>query len=725
MHEAEMDAEERMVVDALRGLLAGHGRVTDRQGLARAWQAFAEAGFATLGPGLMRLAVDAARELGRAACPLPSMPALVLNHLRTRLTSLGEALPVERPTAVAFGFWDGDPRGGEARHANGRLDGRIRFVEHVEQADQLVVFVKGGICLLSSLDRVKRTPAPGLCVPPLHDLDFADEPVTFVAAEASVLEEAASFARLLLVARAEGACRRAFELAAEHVQQRVQFGQELARFQAMQHKLAECFLALQTTDLLLREAARSIEAGAPSAAFQVDATVFCAALHLRRASFEVQHAFGAIGYAEEHEAPTHFRRVQSDLARMGGQRRAAAALAACMLDRDAAQFPQRDLGPAAGTLRERIRNWLAANWTAEDARRQEAREFHLRTRDVGFARKLGADGWLSLAWPEAEGGAGVSPLEQLALVEELTLSGAPISGIVASAWLLAPEIIRHGNPWLRNKLLPGIRAGEISFALGYSEPEAGSDLTSLRTRAVKDGDDYLVTGQKLWGTGTEFATHIVVAARTDPAAGGARGISVFIIPADLPGITIVPGFAMYGHTFCTQFFDEVRVPASHMLGEENGGWGILTGALAAERVQMGGLIVKVQRTFEMLCDHVAADPDLAGDTEVRAVLGGFAAEIEAARQLSLHSVRTLQHGRTPVVEGALTKLFSGDLTERFARAAIDILGTVGTYGEAAADAPLKGLIEWTLRQSVMMVIGGGAAEIQKTLIAQRGLGLPR
>jgi alkylation response protein AidB-like acyl-CoA dehydrogenase len=236
----------------------------------------------------------------------------------------------------------------------------------------------------------------------------------------------------------------------------------------------------------------------------------------------------------------------------------------------------------------------------------------------------------------------------------------------------------------------------------------------------------VINGQKMWGTGTERATHIAMAVRTDPD-GKLRsgGISVILLPVDLPGVTIQPNMALYGHNFCTQFFDDVRVPAGYLLGEENQGWAVLGGALAAERIMMGGTIVGVQKIFEDLCAYVAGRADLRDDRRVRDMLGQFAAEIHAARALSLNSVRALQDGRLPLVEGAMAKVFSGDLTERLMEAALDILGASATLGEQADGAPLDGVLEQTLRRSIMLVIGGGAAEIQKTLIAQRGLGLPR
>lgn len=694
------------------------------------WKTLIAAGIDRLGAsdmGGLRSAVGAAEETGRALCAAPVIATASANLLADDDADLAAAIGLlAGPPALVAGMFDGDRNAGTLAYRAGHLTGSARFVEYSEDTGWLLVLVDDGAVLVDAgANGITRTSTPTLGTAQFAELRFADVPGTLFAFPAARLADSASCVRLMLAARALGAAGRGFEMVTDYVQHRVQFGQPLARFQAMQHKLADCYLAIEATSLLITNAAEAHSSEHPDWRMLVDSAVAFAASQLRRVSLETHHAFGAIGYAEEHEAPQFFRRVHSDLIRMGGQPGARARLAARLIDSGHPHLAQRNLDDDAERFRGEVRDWLARNWTEADRAGERARPLHERGSDKEFARKLGADGWLSIAWPETAGGKALSPIKQLVLAEELSRAGAPTNSIAGSAWLIAPEIARHGTPWLQDKLLPGMRSGEIALALGYSEPNAGSDLTALQTRAVRDGDDYVINGQKLWGTETQNATHIALAVRTDPSAPRAAGISVIIVPADLPGITIQPTMAFYGHLFCTQFYEDVRVPAGYLLGPENGGWSILTGALAAERIQMGGMIVIIEKLFEDFCALVAADPMLRGDPRVRDIIGQYAAELEAARQLSLHSVKVLDGGRLPLVEGALTKLWSGDLTERFSEAALDILGTAGLLSEGTAGAPLGGSIEQTLRRSIMMVIGGGAAEIQKTLVAQRGLGLPR
>lgn len=711
-----IQSDRVMITDALRALFAAHWpvedavrRAGDRAAVATIWQALQAQGFGEVGAsdGLgLEAGLLLAEEAGRAGCPAPIIPTVAINLLGIRREeTIATALDAEGMTL-----------------SGGRLSGKIRFVEHAAIARSVAVAVAGGVAVVP-LDAAALVFTPGLSVPPLADLRYDLAPAEFIAS-ASVAD-AALAERLMLASRALGAAHRAFELLLDHVLVRVQFGRVLARFQSMQHKLADCKLVLDCATLQLADAARRYDAGDAGWHFAGEAALAYAAGNLRRVSLETHHGFGAIGYAEEHEAPRHFRRVHADLARMGGVRRARAALAGHMVE-GPGRFPDHHLGDQVEAFRAGVRAWLAAHWSDAERRANRARPFVERGRNANFERALGAAGYLSLGWPVAHGGQAARPLNQMVLMEELERAEAPTSGIIGGAWLLAPEIIRHGSPFLQEALLPGIARGEIKFALGYSEPEAGSDLTSLRTRAVREGDHYVVTGQKLWGTGTEHATHIALAVRTDPdASSKAQGISLLIVPTDLPGITIQPNMAMYGHSFCTQFYDAVRVPAEYLLGTENGGWAVLSGALAAERISMGGQVARVCRIFEEFCGYVAARPALAGDPLVRDMIGQYAAEQAAARQLTLRSLLALEAGRMPLVEGAITKVFSGDLTERFCEAALDILGIEASLGEETPDAPLDGQVEQLLRRSIMLVIGGGAPEIQKTIIAQRGLGLPR
>jgi len=716
-------SERAVLAEAAQRIIAAHWPGKAGARLSDAWAGMARDGLAAVGSdpdlGGLIAAVDVARALGAAACAVPFPSALAAGLLDPA------ASPSEEPLALLWGDFDGDRSAAAPLYRDGRLTGRGGPGEDPCDAKQLIVIVRGGFCRCrSDATDVLREALPGLTGPALARFSFEGVPADHVAVDADDIARAASATRLVLAARAQGAAQHAFSLAIDHVRTRRQFGQPLAKFQAMQMKLADCHVANDAASAMIDAAASSFDSGSSDHGVRIDSAIAFAAHHLRTAMFEIQHAFGAIGFAEEHIVPSLFRIVHSDLAVMGGIGRARSALAASLLDSDRHTLPEHPLGEAAEAVRAELRGWLSDNWTEADRAETRAKPFHLRNRDAAFSQRIGEAGWLKAGWPSAFSGAGLSPLAQLAIVEELTRADAPISGHVAAAWLIAPELMRHGSPALQAALLPGIGAGTISFALGYSEPEAGSDLSALRTRAVRDGDGYRITGQKLWGTGTEFATHIVVAARTDPEAKPKRnGISVFVVPADSPGITIQPGMALYGHTFCTQFFDDVFVPESMRLGPENDGWAVLTGALAAERIQLGGNVVRLRSALEQLCATLAQDLHRSSDPLVRDTIGALAADIETARLLSRRSVDVLEAGGLPLVEGAITKVFSGALAERFAVTAMDLFGTAALAGEDTPGAPMNGQLEWLLRQSVMMVIGGGAAEIQKGIIAVRGLDL--
>jgi alkylation response protein AidB-like acyl-CoA dehydrogenase len=270
--------------------------------------------------------------------------------------------------------------------------------------------------------------------------------------------------------------------------------------------------------------------------------------------------------------------------------------------------------------------------------------------------------------------------------------------------------------------------------MGYSEPDAGSDLASLRTRAerVHDarGSGWLINGQKIWTT-TYWGEYMLLAARTDPDAKPPHaGISMFVVPMKTPGITIRTSRTMYGGTFANVFYDDVLVDDDALLGPLHGGWTVLTSALATERGFIGGgIVMKVARSFELLCAHLREalldGRPMAQDPVVRERIGALAAQIEAGRQLMLHCAAGVQGGQTPAHDAAASKVYSGELMERYGEAALEILGMQGLLGEGSPGAVLKGRIEQQLRHALMWVISIGTNEIQRSLIAQRGLGLPR
>jgi alkylation response protein AidB-like acyl-CoA dehydrogenase len=266
--------------------------------------------------------------------------------------------------------------------------------------------------------------------------------------------------------------------------------------------------------------------------------------------------------------------------------------------------------------------------------------------------------------------------------------------------------------------------------MGYSEPDAGSDLAALRTSAVKEGDGWRINGQKIWTT-TYWGKYMFLAARTDRDAKPRHaGISMFIVPMDTPGISVKPAATMYDGSFANIFYDNVKVPADALLGPVNGGWKVLMDALANERgVVGGGIVLKVAHAFNCLCADLRnterSGQPLCKDPLVRDRVGRLAAEIEVGRQLMVHCAELATSGTTPPEMGAISKVFSGELMERFGEAALDLLGPLATLSQDAPGALRNGRYEQNLRHSLMWVISIGTNEIQRSLIAQRGLGLPR
>ncbi|HRO57730.1 MAG TPA: acyl-CoA dehydrogenase family protein [Burkholderiaceae bacterium] len=373
-----------------------------------------------------------------------------------------------------------------------------------------------------------------------------------------------------------------------------------------------------------------------------------------------------------------------------------------------------------------MRAWLAEHWPAHRREAYEASEHAHRDHEPQFARELGETGWLGLTWPARFGGQQRSPYHWMAFLEEMNRVDAPRAGapIQAAAWM------SFGQPEQQARYLPELLRGEVMYGMWYSEPDSGSDLASIRTSAVRDGDEWVINGQKIWTT-TYWADYMWLAARTDPAAKPPHaGISMFVVPTDTPGITRKPIRTMYDGEFCNTFFDDVRVPADALVGEPGRGWEILTGSLGTERAFVGaGILMKLASQFAEMCEYIRGlevdGRPLRLDPLVRDTIGGHAARIEAGRQLALECVRILARGEMPTWEAAVTKVFAGELMERFHESALDILGMEATLSAGAAGAPMHGRLEQKLRHSLMWVISIGTNEIQRSLIAQRALGLPR
>ena len=347
-----------------------------------------------------------------------------------------------------------------------------------------------------------------------------------------------------------------------------------------------------------------------------------------------------------------------------------------------------------------------------------------------IAKKLAQQGWLTLAWPEEYGGQARSHMEQLVYREEMSYRSVPGTdlGVGAISWV-GPTLMIAGTEEQKKEHLTPIARAERFWCTLYSEPGSGSDLASLETQAVLDGDDYVLNGSKIWTSAGHIADWGWLAARTDPDAPKHRGISLFLLEMNSPGITIRPIQNMAGsHEFNQVFFDSVRIPRRNLVGEENRGWYTLALALDFERSGVG-YSATARRILEALANYARETKrngqHLSKDPIVRAKLAERYLEAEVSRWLSYNIAWMQSNGLVPNKEASMSKLFGTELSQRVARTGMEILGLSGQLTADSQWAPLRGQIQSLYLRSVASTIAAGTSEIQRNIIATRGLGLPR
>jgi len=393
--------------------------------------------------------------------------------------------------------------------------------------------------------------------------------------------------------------------------------------------------------------------------------------------------------------------------------------------------------PEEATFRSEVRTFIEGNlprdWArlnqgpafAEEATDDPEREAFLKQ----WRKALSGRGWVAPHWPREYGGAGMSPGEQFIYNEEMAKHRAPAVG-GSGVGMLGPTLILYGTDEQKKEHLPGITSGEISWAQGYSEPGSGSDLASLQTRAVRDGDDYVVNGQKIWSSGAHRADWMFMLARTDPDAPKHRGISMLLVPMKAPGISVQPLVDMAGdHVFNQEYFDDVRVPVKNRVGEENRGWYVGATLLDFERSNIGASI-NLRNTVDDIT-RFAYEASRSGSVPVRldgrtkVELADRAVEADIARLFSYRIISLQKRGQVPNYEASVNKMFRSETDQRLAQTGMKILNM---YGNALRDerfAPMKSRISHMYLRTVASTIAAGTSEIQRNVIATRGLGLPR
>ena len=341
-------------------------------------------------------------------------------------------------------------------------------------------------------------------------------------------------------------------------------------------------------------------------------------------------------------------------------------------------------------------------------------------------QRMGRDGYLGIGWPTEYGGQGRSPIEQWIFADEIQRTGFPLPFLTLNT--VGPTIRRFGGEDLKKEFLPRILRGEVHFAIGYSEPEAGTDLAGLKTRAVRDGDEWVINGSKMWTSLANYADYIWLAARTNPEASKHRGISVFLVPTDAKGFSISPittiGLARTNATF----YEDVRVPAEYLVGEEDNGWSLITGQLNHERVSLMN-----SGPVRRLVDEVAQwarETSIGGGKRVIDLawvqnnLARIEVNLEALRLMNWKQAWALTQEHLGPAESSAIKVFGSEFFVEAYRLLLEVMGHQAVLVEDSPGAVLRGRVNASYRSSLILTFGGGTNEVQRDIVAMAGLGLP-
>jgi len=365
------------------------------------------------------------------------------------------------------------------------------------------------------------------------------------------------------------------------------------------------------------------------------------------------------------------------------------------------------------------RNELVAPWKGEtDEEWEFARE---------LTKKMGRKGWLAIWWPREYGGLGGSDTQYLIFNEETAYRRAPRVDQMGTG-IVGPTILLHGTEEQKTKFLPQTARGELVWCQAFSEPGAGSDAAGIQTRAVEDGDDYVITGQKIFTTIAHRADFCYLTARTDPNAPKHRGISYFLVDLKSPGVSVRPLINMLGgHSFNEVFFDDVRVPKQNLLGEKNQGWKLMMATLNFERGTLASIAGSARRLLDDLVQYAREDKGKlpAEDSLVRQKLAEMAIEAQVARLFVYRVVWMQGRGFIPTYEASMAKLYADELNFRLARLGTEMLGLYGQLWEGSKCIPLGGDVQAAYLNNLGSLFGGGTPEVQRNIIALIGLGLPR
>ena len=384
-----------------------------------------------------------------------------------------------------------------------------------------------------------------------------------------------------------------------------------------------------------------------------------------------------------------------------------------------------DLSPAQRKFRDDLRGYFDEMMTPE-----LTEELASGTEGGGpefrkAMKRMGKDGLLGLAWPKKYGGQERSPMEQFIFADEIQAVGFPLPFLTLNT--VGPTLREYGTEEQKAYFCPRILAGEIFFAIGYSEPGAGTDLASLTTSAVRDGDEWVINGQKMWTSLAGYSDYIWLAARTNPNVKKHGGLSVFLVPTDSPGYSRQEVRTLGGVSTNATFYDGVRVPADHLIGGENNGWRLITGQLNHERISLM-TVGRLRRNLHEVTEW-AREARIDGERVidkgwVQQNLARVYAKVQVLRLMNWKQAWAAQKGEPDMASSSAIKVYGSEFNIEAYRALLEVLGARGTIGKDSPGAVLQGKIEAAYRNCLILTFGGGTNEVQRDIIAMAGMGMP-
>ncbi len=744
---------QQLMVKAFRDLFAGASVEAARSAEVtggfdtQLWKQFVDMDGASLsiaeacggGGGTLVDAALVGMESGRFVAPIPYADAVV--GLRTQREVTKGRLPLDvEPTDMIV--W-ADGTASVTQSSAGTLTGELPYLRAGGVARYLAVSLANKLVLVDAGSaRLTRATLANLGRFPMASIKLDGVvPVATFAASGDVVNQATSELRILRASELVGAGRRALELGVEYVKERRQFDAVIGSFQAIQHRLADRATALDAAELLVLRAASY--ADNPSA-LQYFGAIAAIAAHdaAERAAKESLQFFGGYGFMLEYDIHLYLRFTKAlgvltaspDILEDAlPQRLRARGMGFSGDDADVARHrddPSDALdfrmtaynGPLRQTITELVNTHITPAVRAEV---HQTGTLHNDALHHAFARK----GWIGGSWAGVEGAAQMSAGDAGIFWETVHRLGAPVDGQQLSE-MVGYVIMQLGTPEQKAKFVAPMVEGDLLVSLGYSEADSGSDVAAATTRAVRTEGGYLISGAKMFTTLAHVSNYVFLLARTNPDVPKHRGLSMFMVPLSAPGITIQPIETFGGERTNATFYDEVFVPEENRIGAENAGWSVIAAALDFERAAMGGYVGQALRVFDALVDALTATvPSRTNEPALRRQLALENIKLEAARALMDRVFCRLAEQEPLSVEAAMTKLHVTEVLKDLSHLALDLVGAASLLThDAPGSAPgtaASGVLEHAFRHSQVSTIYGGSNEIQRNIIAQRSLGLPR